>query len=163
MPAPYRVAEPLGPLVSSHPVAGAQQTIRIGVGIFCLLVTVDVLALPFFDLPGTRDFDWHVLIPLGAIALVFLWLAVSSFRLYLRARRQRAEVHEEGLLLHDGARTSEVRWSDVVSVGGLVWETPGQAPVEGAALWIDVRGGERLPLPSPVREPYALGREIRGR
>lgn len=156
----YRAAEPLGPLVSSHPVSGAKQGVLIGVGIFCLIVVADVLALPFVV---PRELDWTLVAVCGAISVVFGWLAVSAFMHHARSRRLQADVFEGGLVLRKGQREHALRWDDVRSVGGLLWETPGSEIPEGPALWIDDRAGQRLALPSPARDPYTLGREIRRR
>jgi hypothetical protein len=159
--APYRAADPLGNLVSAHPVAAVQQGVRIGVGLFCLLVALDCFAVPFFDVPGTRALDWPALIALGAVGLAFGALAIWSFSHFVRARHACVSVHEHGLRLQAGARDPrDVRWGDIVSVGGLFWESPSGAPPQASVLWIDERAGGRIALPSPVREPFALGREI---
>lgn len=160
MATPYRAAEPLGPLVSSHPVSGGQQGVRIGVGIFCLIVAVDLFAVPFLALP---ELDWQLVAVCGVAGVVFGWLAVSAFMHHARSRRLQADVLEGGLILRKGRRERALRWEDIRSVGGLLEEVPGGNGPEGVALWIDDRAGQRLALPSPARDPYTLGREIRQR
>ncbi len=160
---PYREADPLGALVSEHPVSIAQQGIRIGVGLFCSLVALDCIAVPLFFTPRDEALGITTVFVFGAAALVFGALGVWAFSHFVRARGQRVVVHEEGLRIGRGKEAKDVRWVDVTSVGGLFWEALGDAPPQVSALWIDDRGGDRLRLPTPVRNPYVLGREIQSR
>ncbi|MDC0746407.1 hypothetical protein [Polyangium mundeleinium] len=160
---PYRQADPLGALVSEHPVSLAQQGIRIGVGLFCLLVAADCVALPFFIIPDHLGHDLASLVVFGGAALVFGALGFWAFSHFVRARGQRVEVHEEGLRIGRGNDTRDLRFQDITSVGGLFWEALGDAPPAVSALWIDDRTGDRIRLPTPVRDPYKLGRELAAR
>ncbi|MDI3284122.1 hypothetical protein [Polyangium sp. 15x6] len=160
---PYRDADPLGALVSEHPVSIVQQGIRIGVGLFCLLVALDCVALPLFFMPEHEGVELTSLLVFGGAGLVFGALSIWTFSHFSRARGQRVEVHEEGLRIGRGKDTKDVRFHDITSVGGLFWEALGDAPPEVSALWIDDREGNRLRLPTPVRDPYALGRELAAR
>ncbi|MDC3962270.1 hypothetical protein [Polyangium jinanense] len=160
---PYRDADPLGALISEHPVSIVQQGIRIGVGLFCILVALDCVALPLFFMPKHEAVELTGLLVFGGAALVFGALGIWAFSHFVRARGQRVEVHEEGLRIGRGKDTRDVRFHDITSVGGLFWEALGDAPPEVSALWIDDREGNRLRLPTPVRGPYALGRELTAR
>ncbi|MDI1482885.1 hypothetical protein [Polyangium sp. y55x31] len=160
---PYRDADPLGALVSVHPVSIVQQGIRIGVGLFCLLVALDCAALPLFFMPKHEAVEPLSLLIFGGAALVFGALGIWAFSHFVRARGQRVEVHEEGLRIGRGKDTRDVRFHDITSVGGLFWEALGDAPPEVSALWIDDRAGDRIRLPTPMRDPYALGRELSAR
>jgi hypothetical protein len=163
MSTPYRATDPLGPLVSEHPVSLVQQGIRIGVGLFCAVVALDCIAVPLFFWPDYEERDIISMVVFGAASLVFGALAVWSISHFWRARGRRVDVHEEGLRIGRGRDTRDLRWGDVASVGGLFWEALGEAPPEVSALWIDDKSDERTRLPTPVRHPYALGREIAGR
>ena len=160
---PYRDADPLGALVSEHPVSIVQQGIRIGVGLFCLLVALDCVALPLFIMPKEEATELATLLVFGAAAVVFGALGIWAFSHFVRARGQRVEVHEEGLRIGRGKDTKDLRFHDITSVGGLFWEALGEAPPEVSALWIDDLAGDRIRLPTPVRNPYVLGRELSAR
>ncbi|MDI1449351.1 hypothetical protein [Polyangium sp. 6x1] len=157
---PYRDADPLGALVSEHPVSIVQQGIRIGVGLFCWLIALDCVALPLFFSPYPEGTELAGLVVFGGAALVFGAMGFWAFSHFVRARGQRVEVHEEGLRIGRGKETRDVRFHDITSVGGLFWETLGDRPPEVSALWIDDHAGDRIRLPTPVRDPYGLGREL---
>ncbi|TKC94099.1 hypothetical protein [Polyangium fumosum] len=160
---PYRQADPLGALVSEHPVSLAQQGVRIGVGLFCLLIALDCVALPFFIIPEHLGHDLAALVVFGGAALVFGSLGFWAFSHFVRARGQRVKVHEEGLRIGRGKDTKDLRFQDITSVGGLFWEALGDAPPVVSALWLDDHADARIRLPTPVRDPYTLGREIASR
>lgn len=159
MTTPYRQADPLGEELTKHPVAGAQQVIRLGLGVFCMLVAVDCVWLGLW--PRFGEVLWEGLIVTGVIALVFFWLAWSAFSHYASARKQCITHHEYGLRIYDAKQHQDVRFDDIVSIGGVLWQTPGQAPPAGAVLWIDDVLGRRIELPSPHALAHELGQTIR--
>lgn len=159
-PSPYRQADPLGEEQADHPVAGAPQVIRLGLGLFCILVAVDCVWLGMW--PRAGQILWEALIVTGIIALIFFWLAWDAFSHYARARKQRISLHEFGVRIHDGKTHQDVRFDDIVFIGGVLWQTPGQAPPAGAVLWIDDVQGRRIEVPSPHARAHELGQSIRG-
>jgi len=163
MTTPYREADPLGALVSEHPVSLVQQGIRIGVGVFCVIVALDCLAMPIFVFRDGEPFEVMTLVVLGLSALVFGALAVWIFSHFWRARGRTVSVHEAGLRIGRRGSSRDLRWVDIHSIGGLFWEALGDAPPEISALWLDDPAGDRVRLPTPVRHPYSLGREIASR
>jgi hypothetical protein len=157
---PYRTADPLGPVVSEHPVAGVQQGIRIALGVFCLIVAIDCVWLGMW--PRFGEIHWGAFIVIGMIALVFFWLSWDAFAQYIKARRQRVVCHEHGLRVHQHERHHDIRFDDVTYVGGVLWEVAQKAP-GGAVMWLDDVQGQRFELPSPLANPHDLGEFIRGR
>lgn len=157
---PYRTADPLGPVVSEYPVAGVQQKLRIALGLFCLVVAIDCVWLGMW--PRFGEIHWGAFFATGIIALVFFWLSWDAFSQYVKARRQRVSCHEHGLRIHDPSSHQDIRFSDVRSVGGVLWQPPGTTP-RGGVMWLDDNQGRRLELPTPIAKADDLGETIRGR
>ncbi|MBK9259131.1 MAG: hypothetical protein IPM54_04785 [Polyangiaceae bacterium] len=156
---PYRTADPLGAVVSEHSVARVQQSIRVVLGLFCLVVAIDCVWLGIW----TRFGDVNVTgaIVSGVIALVFFWLSWDAFSQYAQARRQRVTCHEHGVRIRDKHRDHDVRFDDVTSVGGMLWEPTGEKAPAGTVLWIDDAEGARTVLPSPLSNPHEFGEYVR--
>lgn len=160
-PSPYRTADPLGSVITEHPVAGAQQIIRIVLGCFCLLVAIDCIYLGMW--PRFGEFHASTFILTGMIAAFFFWLSWDAFSHYANARRQRIVQHEYGFRVHDAKLHQDVRFEDIASVGGVLWQTVnGQRPA-GGVIWIDEVQGRRVELPSPHAKTHELGEIIRNR
>jgi hypothetical protein len=97
----------------------------------------------------------------GVIAVVFFWLSWDAFSHYIKARRQRVVCHEFGLRIHDLGQHQDVRFDDVTSVGGMLWQSPEGMPPGGAVMWLDDMQGRRFELPAPLAKPHELGGTIR--
>lgn len=158
---PYRTADPLGSVVSEHPVAGVQQGVRIALGLFCLIVAIDCVWLGMW--PRFGEIHWGAFFATGLIALVFSWLSWDAFAQYVKARRQRVTYHEHGLRIHEHTRHQDIRFDDIVSVGGVLWQTPVELVPSGATMWLDDVQGRRIELPTPVSKANELGEIIRYR
>lgn len=158
---PYRSADPLGPVVSEHPVAGAQQVVRIVLGVFCLVIAIDCVWLGMW--PRFGEIHWGAFVATGIIALVFAWLSWDAFSQYAKARRQRVTCHEHGLRIHDRTRHQDLRFDDLASVGGILWQAAQGMDPGGAVMWLDDAHGQRFALPSPLAKANELGEIIRGR
>jgi hypothetical protein len=156
---PYRTADPLGPVVSEHSVTGVQQVIRIVLGVFTLIVAIDCIWLGVW--PRFGEFHLTASIVCGVIALVFFWLSWDAFSQYVKARRQRVVYHDHGVRIHGGKQPHDVRFDDVASVGGMLWESLDNGANAGAVLWIDDVHGTRFELPTPLANTYELGDQIR--
>jgi hypothetical protein len=156
---PYRTADSLGNIVSEHSVVGLQQVGRIALGLFCLLVAVDCVWLGMW--PRFGEIHWGGFFITGIIALVFFWLSWDAFSQFVKARRQRVACHEYGLRIYTVGRHQDVRFDDVTSVGGVLWQAPEGASPGGAVLWLDDVQGRRIELPSPLAQPDELGQTIR--
>lgn len=163
MTTPYREADPLGALVSEHRISRAQQGIRIGVGIFCGVVTVDCIAIPTVVWGESRPRTLLDVAIFGGATVIFGALTFSAFSHFWRSRGQRVEVREGGLRIEGGAQSKDVRWTDIASIGGLAWEALEDATPHLTPLWLDDFSGERHRLPAHVHNPYELGREIQAR
>ena len=158
---PYRTADPLGSVISEHPVAGVQQVVRIALGLFCLLIAVDCVYLGMW--PRFGEIHWGAFIVTGIIALIFFYLSWDAFSTYAKARRQRVVYHEHGLRIHELTQHQDIRFDDVTSVGGMLWQTPEGMPPVGAVMWLDDVQERRIELPSPHAKPHELGETIRSR
>jgi hypothetical protein len=145
-------------VVSEHSVAGVQQIVRIAIGVFCLLVAVDCVWLGMWTRFG--EIHWGGFVVMGFIALIFFYLSWDAFSQYWKARRQRVVCHERGLRFYDLQRHQDVRFDDVTSIGGILWQSPDGVPPGGAVIWFDVQG-RRVELPSPLSNPHELGATIR--
>lgn len=156
---PYRSADPLGRVVSEHPVKGGQQTIRVVLGVFCLLVGADCVWLGMW--PRFGDIHWGGFIITGIIALIFFWLAYDAFAHFARARKQGVTGHEFGIRIQEGKSRKDVRFDDMTSMGGVVWQTANEKTPGGAVLWLDDVQGSRIELPSPLLNALELGEFIR--
>ena len=163
MTTPYREADPLGPLVSEHAVTFAQQGIRVGVGIFCAAVALDCVAIPTIAWDKSRPIALMDIAIFGTAALIFGVLAFWAFSHFFKSRGERIEVREGGLRLRNKHRAKDIRWVDIASVGGLVWEAAGTTAPYLSPLWVDDNAGDRHRLPTHVGDPYSLGREIQAR
>lgn len=158
---PYRNADALGTIVSEHRVTGTQQVVRIVLGLFCLLVAVDCVWLGMWARFG--EIHWGAFIVTGIIGAIFFWLSWDSFAQYIKARGQRIVQHEFGLRIHDTKQYKEIRFDDIASVGGQLWQAPKGMPPLGAVMWLDDVQGQRFELPSPHAQAEELGQTIRSR
>ena len=113
--------------------------------------------------PRFGEIHWGAFVVTGVIAAIFFWLAWDAFSHYARARRQRIVQHEFGLRIHEARSTYDIRFDDVISVGGTLWQTPPEVPPRGAVTWIDDVEKQRLELPSPHAKAEELGEIIRQR
>jgi hypothetical protein len=156
---PYRHADLLGGVISEHPVKGTQQVVRIVLGLFCLVVALDCVWLGMW--PRFGEIQWGGFAVTGVIALIFFWLAYDAFAQFARARKQRVTCHEFGLRIHDGKNSKDVRFDDVTSVGGVLWQSGSNGIHGGAVLWIDDVQGSRFELPTPIADALELGASIR--
>ncbi len=138
-----------------------QQGVRIALGLFCLLVAIDCVWLGMW--PRFGEIHWGAFVVTGVIAAIFFWLSWDAFSHYARARRQRIVQHEFGLRIHEAKGTRDIRFDDVTSIGGVLWQTPPEMPPRGAILWIDDVQEQRFELPSPHAQAEELGESIRNR
>ncbi|HRI65779.1 MAG TPA: hypothetical protein PK156_16145 [Polyangium sp.] len=134
---------------------------RIALGLFCLLVAIDCVWLGMW--PRFGEIHWGAFVVTGVIAAIFFWLSWDAFSHYARARRQRVVQHEFGLRIHEAQRIRDIRFDDVTSIGGVLWQTPPEMPPRGAILWIDDVHEQRFELPSPHAKAEELGESIRNR
>jgi hypothetical protein len=156
---PYRSADPLGAVVSEHHVSGGQQVIRIVIGLFCLVVALDCVWLGMW--PRFGVIHWGGFAVTSVIAIVFLWLAYDAFAHFARARKQRVSAHEFGIRIHVEKSPKDIRFDDMTSLGGVLWQTGNESVASGAVMWIDDVQGRRIELPSPLANALELGDSIR--
>lgn len=145
--------------MSEHRVTGAQQVVRIVLGLFCLLVAFDCVYLGMW--PRFGPIHWGAFTITGVIALVFFWLTFDAFAQYFKARRQKVVCHDFGLRIYHLQTRKDVRFDDVTLVGGMLWQPlPGMVP-SGAVMWLDDVQGRRIELPAPLSDANDLGQTIR--
>lgn len=156
---PYRNAEPLGTVVSEHTVGGAQQSIRIALGLFCFLIAVDCVWLGMW--PRFGVIYWGAFFIIGVIALIFFWLSWDAFSQYLKGRRQRVVCYQRGLRIYEREQHRDIRFDDVTALGGVYSQSEAGTPPGGAVLWLDDVHAGRIELPSPLIKTYELGQTIR--
>jgi len=156
---PYRSADPLGGVVSEHAVSGGQQVVRIIIGLFCLLVAVDCVWLGMW--PRFGEFHWGAFVATGIIALIFFWLAYDAFAHFARARKQRVSAHEFGIRIHLEKSPKDIRFDDMTSIGGVLWQAPNETAPGGAVMWLDDVHDRRIEMPSPLANALELGAFIR--
>jgi hypothetical protein len=150
----------LGELASIHPIAGAQQVVRVVLGVVCVLAALGLVAgaidggAPVGRVATLQD-RLFFLVP----ALGFAYGAFYARRHWKEGRGQRVEVFAGGLAIVEPRGTVRIRWKEIAEVYAIAWESPQPVPCTGVMRLV-LSDHTIVDLPSPLARPFDLGEAI---